>query len=614
MNREASVTSMTTTKKIGAALLLGCALGASELAMAVGQADAAAPAASGVAAPAAPAGSDIAAPAPSARKRVGGQRRPNATQGDANSQVQALQNQLKEVQAQMRELAEQNRALLEHQKSIDRQLQQQQEQLAQQASAQSQLNAQIQQAGGRSQVAGAGAAGQAAPSQVAGAAGRPGAAQGTASGALPGAQGQSQGATVGTQPAVAQTVPGGANSALPDSTSALPDASSGGVSLGSFAQNVKLWGYGEVYYTDPLHDRERAQADLARAVFGIGYTFDSRTEFNSEYEVEHAVSSASDPGEFEVEQFYIDHQIIDPVAVRAGLFLMPFGFINEHHEPTNFYGVQRNFVETLVIPSTWREGGFNFHGDTQSGFGWNVGLTTGFDLGKWDFAPEFPQYTTALELINSDAGPLHATHQELALANAHDLSQYVALSYFGVPGLTVGGAIFTGKAAAVPAPPNAPIAGSQRVTLWEGHARWTPGKFDLSALYAHGSISNLAATNAANPGSPNPIPSSFYGYYFQAAYDLWQHGSYRLAPFARWEVYNLGASYEGVPGPMIPEGEIPLTGAPGDYGLWPRNTDRVWTIGANFYITQHVVLKADYQHFLINNDFTRFDLGLGVAF
>jgi hypothetical protein len=539
MNREASVTSMTTTKKIGAALLLGCTLGASELALAAGQADAGA-----------------------------------ATE----AQVKALQMQLQEVQAQMRELAEQNRALVEHQKTIDRQLQQQQEQLAQQAAAQSQLNAQAQPA-------------TPAPS----------------SGAQPKATGQ-----------VAQTVPSGApganSSALPDSTSALPDASSGGISLGSFAQNVKLWGYGEVYYTDPLHDRDRAQADLARAVFGIGYTFDSRTEFNSEYEVEHAVSSASDPGEFEVEQFYIDHQIMDPVAVRAGLFLMPFGFINEHHEPTNFYGVQRNFVETLVIPSTWREGGFNFHGDTQSGFGWNVGLTTGFDLGKWDFAPEFPQYTTALELINGDAGPLHATHQELALANAHDLSQYVALSYFGVPGLTVGGAIFTGKAAAVPAPPNAPIAGSQRVTLWEGHARWTPGKFDLSALYAHGSISNLAATNAANPGSPNPIPSSFYGYYFQAAYDLWQHGSYRLAPFTRWEVYNLGASYEGVPGPMIPEGEIPLTGAPGDYGLWPRNTDRVWTIGANFYITQHVVLKADYQHFLINNDFTRFDLGLGVAF
>ena len=76
----------------------------------------------------------------------------------------------------------------------------------------------------------------------------------------------------------------------------------------------------------------------------------------------------------------------------------------------------------------------------------------------------------------------------------------------------------------------------------------------------------------------------------------------------------MGSSFEGTPGPAIPEGEIPLTSAPGDYGLWPRNTDRVWTIGANFYITPHVVLKTDYQHFLINGDFTRFDLGLGVAF
>jgi hypothetical protein len=593
MNRKVSFISMT-TRNLGAALLLGCALGCGDLAAAAGQAATA----------------------------------PQAAAPEDSSQVKSLQKQLKEVQAQLRELAEQNRALLAHQKAIDRQLQQQQELLARQAAAQAQLNAQVQQtganaAGGLAEQTGAQGGAETLVGQVAG---QRGVSRGPldqtssdsgAQSALPARPAAT--AAVGQ---VAHSAPSqgvspaapGSSSALPDSTSALPNATPEGTSLGAFAQNVKLWGYGEIYYTDPLHGRDRAQADLARAVFGIGYTFDSRTEFNSEYEVEHAVSSASDPGEFEVEQFYIDHQIIDPVAVRAGLFLMPFGFINEHHEPTNFYGVQRNFVETLIIPSTWREGGFNFHGDTQSGFGWNVGLTTGFDLAKWDFAPEFPLYTTALELINSDAAPLHATHQELALANARDLSQYVALSYFGVPGLTVGGAAFTGKAASVPAPPNAPIAGSQRVTLWEGHVRWTPGKFDLSALYAHGSISNLAGTNAANPGSPNPIPSSFYGYFFQAAYDLWEHGTYRLAPFTRWEVYNLGASYEGTPGPMIPEGEIPLTSAPGDYGLWPRNTDRVWTIGANFYVTPHVVLKTDYQHFLINGDFTRFDLGLGVAF
>jgi hypothetical protein len=293
---------------------------------------------------------------------------------------------------------------------------------------------------------------------------------------------------------------------------------------------------------------------------------------------------------------------------------MPFGFLNEHHEPVNFYGMQRNFVETLIIPSTWREGGFNLHGDTASGFSWNAGLTSGFDLSKWNFAPEFPPYSNALGLEDSDIAPLQATHQELALANGRYLSQYLALSYYGVAGLTLGGAISTGQAVPVTVPPNFATPGTPRVTLWEAHARWVPARWDLSAIYARGTISNTALANAANPGSPNPIPSAFYGYYVQGAYELWQRGDYRLNPFARYEVYNMGASYEGTSGPVLPIGEVPLSAAPGDYGLWPQNHDRVWTLGANFYIGPHLVLKGDYQWYQENANFKRFDLGLGLAF
>ena len=413
----------------------------------------------------------------------------------------------------------------------------------------------------------------------------------------------------------------GAASALPNpapaqNASALPATSApppGGSLIDSLGSGLRLWGYGEVYYTRPTREPEQSQFDLARAVFGIGYRFDERTEFNSEYEIEHAVTSASDVGEFEVEQFYVDRRLNDAMTVRAGLFLLPFGFINEHHEPTNFYGVQRNFVETLIIPSTWREGGFNLHGDTAAGFGWNVGLTTGFDFSKWSFASEFPPYRTALELEDSNIAPLQATHQELALANAHNLSQYLALGYYGVPGLSVGAAVSTGKAVPVPAAPGAASSGDPRVTLWEAHARWAPARWDLAALYARGTVSNTAAANAANPGSTNPIPAAFYGYYLQAAYALRESGGYRLNPFVRFERYNMGASYEGTPGPAIPSGEVPLSAA-GDYGLWPQNHDRVWTTGVNFYLGPHVVLKGDYQWFEVNPGFTRFDLGLGVSF
>jgi hypothetical protein len=389
----------------------------------------------------------------------------------------------------------------------------------------------------------------------------------------------------------------GAAAPAPVSGSALPTPSTPPtVSAAPLAAGLRLWGYGEMYYSDPTRDGSKAQADLARAVFGLGYSFDERTEFNSEYEVEHAVASASDAGEFEVEQFYVDRRLSEAVSARAGLFLMPFGLLNEHHEPTRFYGVQRNFVETLIIPSTWREGGFNLHGDTPSGFGWNLGLTTGFDLSRWDFAPAFPPYTTALELAGSVAAPLRATHQELALANAHHLSQYAALSYYRIPALLLGGAISSGES---------PAPGDPRVTLWEAHMRWTPAKFDLSALYARGSISNAGPLNAAHPNSPNPLPSSFYGYFLQGAYRLWEQGDYRVTPFVRRERYDLGASYAGTSGPVIPAGLVPL---------WPRSEDRVWTTGANLYVGAHLVLKGDYQWFQLNQGFRRFDLGLGVSF
>jgi hypothetical protein len=379
------------------------------------------------------------------------------------------------------------------------------------------------------------------------------------------------------------------------------------VPKGGISPDLSLWGYGEIYYAHPIHDSSLTEFDLARAVFGIGYQFDERTVFNSEFELEHAIASADDAGEFEVEQFYIDHQLADWASVKAGLFLMPFGLLNEHHEPTNYYGVQRNFVETLIIPSTWREGGVGFHGHTSAGLSWDVGLTTGVNLNGWEINPEDPQYRTALQLGNHGVGPLAAVHQELSLADGQNLSQYLALNYSGVPGLLVGAAVSTGLAAKPTVPAGLP---NNRVTLWEAHTRWTPGAADLSAVYARGSISDSAAYNLANAGASNPLPSEFLGYYIQGAYTVWQRGGIRLSPFIRWEHYDMGASYDGIPPGFT---TVPV-GLAADGKPWPQPDDRVWTFGANFYINPHVVFKADYQAFDINSDLTRFDLGMGLNF
>jgi hypothetical protein len=340
--------------------------------------------------------------------------------------------------------------------------------------------------------------------------------------------------------------------------------------------------YAELSYSRPTHDTKNTVADLGRFVLGYQHRFDEKTKVATELEVEHAVSSADDHGEVEVEQAYVERQLTPQYAARAGLFLMPFGLLNENHEPTAYYGVFRNFVETAIIPSTWREGGIQIVGDYDNGLTAQAGLTTGFDLNKWD--------ATSTE---GSASPLGSIHQELQLANARDLSVFGALNWRGVPGLLVGGAVSTGGATHGQAVANA------RVTLWDAHTRYTPGRWDFSSVYSRGTISNTAALNASLVGNPTLIPKSFDGWYGQAAYKVWSNADYSLAPFARYEQFNTARSFADL-GPGLTPAAAP--------------NQRVTTIGANFNVGTGIVLKADYQWFHDNANADRFDLGLGWSF
>lgn len=361
-----------------------------------------------------------------------------------------------------------------------------------------------------------------------------------------------------------------------------------GNSTGPQVGQATLWGYGEVNYTRPKNDGSQTQADLRRAVFGIGYRFNENTRFMSEFEIEHAIASAEDEGEIEVEQFYIDHKLTDYANLKAGLFLIPAGLLNESHEPTHYYGVERNFVESAIIPTTWREGGAAVYGSTEFGLAWDVGLTTGHDLGKWDADSE-----------EGRESPMGAMHQELALAKAHDLSTYVALNYRGIPGFTAGGTVYTGKIAQGTTDPQFKLASNSRLTFWDAHTRWTPGDFDLSAVYAKGTISDTTDLNLTFAGKPTPVPKEFYGWYTQAAYKVWQSGTYALSPFVRYERFNTAAAYAPMPLGLA------VDTAP---------TETVVTYGVNFYLNPNVVFKADYQKFSEESDRDRYDLGLGIAF
>lgn len=370
-------------------------------------------------------------------------------------------------------------------------------------------------------------------------------------------------------PATAPAAPAVAN--VPTG-SAAPDGNS-----------VDWFGYGELSYSRPTDDSSGTTADVGRFVLGASYRFDERTRFISELEIEHAVASADDAGEVEVEQAWIERELSDTLYAKLGLFLIPSGLLNESHEPTRYYGVFRNFVETAIIPSTWRELGVALEGNTAAGWRWDVGLTTGHDLSKWDAASE--------EGLES---PLGAIHQEGALARAGDLSSFGAVNYTGIPGLRVGGSVVYGDISQ-----GQPGFDSNRLLLWEGHARWMPGAWDLSALYARGHISDTAAVNLTLVGNPVLIPESFYGWYAQAAYVATLPNSWTLAPFARFERVNTAAGYAFI-------------GA----GLTPAalQAEEITTLGINLNINSGVVFKIDYQTFDLNSGGDRIDIGVGYAF
>ncbi|MBV6319340.1 hypothetical protein [Duganella violaceipulchra] len=343
--------------------------------------------------------------------------------------------------------------------------------------------------------------------------------------------------------------------------------------------------YGEINYNRPSKNASGAQADVRRAVIGIEHRFDPKTKMVAEFEWEHAVVSADDKGEAEVEQLYVEREFGNGLRSKVGLYLIPMGLLNTNHEPTAYYGVERNFVETAIIPSTWREVGVSLSGDTANGLTWDTGITTGFDLGKWDAAGS-----------DGRESPLGSIHQEGQQAKSRDLSVHAALNWRGVPGLLVGGSIFTGKAGHKA---DGFTANDARITMVDLHTRYTPGRWDLSALYARGQISNTEALNETLVGNPTPVPKSFAGWYTQAAYRLLQAGDYTLSPFARYEQFNTAKSYAAVPQGL---------------GVAASPDEKVTTVGANLKVGEGVVLKADYQWFKEDKSRDRLNLGMGFAY
>src|SRR5262245_1654268 len=124
-----------------------------------------------------------------------------------------------------------------------------------------------------------------------------------------------------------------------------------GLSAPAPAQTGPISGYMDFHVNRPTD--APASIDFHRFVLILSHRFSDRVRFVGELELEHAVvEGLEEGGEIELEQAYVDFLVKPSVNFRAGMLLVPVGIINERHEPPVFHGVERPFVDTLIVPTT----------------------------------------------------------------------------------------------------------------------------------------------------------------------------------------------------------------------------------------------------------------------
>jgi hypothetical protein len=333
------------------------------------------------------------------------------------------------------------------------------------------------------------------------------------------------------------------------------------------SKKVHIGGYGELHYNDwekPNGD-EFKMLDFHRFVLFFGYDFSDNIRFHSELEIEHAFvednndgSGDTSAGAVELEQAYVEFDLTDNMEAKGGLFLVPVGILNETHEPPTFYGVERNPIETNIIPSTWWEGGAALTGRIgDSGLSYDLAVSSGLDGGT----------------------NIRGGRQKVAKATANDLAYTGRLKYTGLPGLELAGTINYQSDMTQSSDPEVNDG-----TLLSAHAIYNISQFQLRALYASWDIDVTANASAEDQAKDKQD-----GYFVE--------GSWKFVPtagvFARYNVWDNG----GV----------------GD-------TEKTQTdIGINYWPHEDVVVKFDIQqqdHGAVNaaSEQDGFNIGIGYQF
>ncbi len=355
---------------------------------------------------------------------------------------------------------------------------------------------------------------------------------------------------------------------------------------------------------------KRATTDVERIVFEPKFDLGNGYRFQAEIEFEHGGTGSTvefepeEAGEFEAEiekggevileqaQLIIEHS--PKFNIRVGEIPVPFGMVNTHHQPSQYFTLQRSLAETNLIPSVWHETGIGLFGE----------------IGKLRYEG---QLITALDSsgfsgFNFVRGGMQS---KLELDNADDLALIGSLDYYPKLGLNLGGSFYYGDSAGNRPRKNLDVAAN--VTLAEVHGRYERGPLAIRGEYLQGTIDNSDKITQANLQTFNggvlgvsktPVGHKAESYFIEVGYDafslLERHPPGKLIGFARYEAYDTHAGTEG------------------NIAKVDRYDRDATTIGLNYQPKPGVIFKTEFsqrEHAgSIGNKQDTFGLGVGFEF
>lgn len=362
---------------------------------------------------------------------------------------------------------------------------------------------------------------------------------------------------------------------------------------------LSIGGYGEMVYENfdsklenGTYSPKSNGLDFARQILYLGFKFNERIVFNAEIEFEHAKTSGAqvvaktganvtdvkqkEPGEVAVEFAYLDFLLTKTFNLRAGMMLVPMGFINEMHEPPTFLGAKRPFVEQQLIPSTWRENGVGVHGELPANLSYRLYLVNGLDASRF-----------------TKSG-IRGGRQNGAATLAESLAWTGRLDWNPIPGAVLGISFYHGNSQQAD---NLP---SLTTKLFDLHGEYRFQGFQVRALVVRGSHNSNGLSALASTNPTRQLGTEQKGHYLEVGYDvLGLVGSKQaLIPFMRSETLN-------------PQAEA-VAGVTLDMAL----DQKVLTYGAVYKPIPQVAVKADVNR-IRNGAGTgrnQFNLGIGYYF